>query len=362
MRLRRKFSFLLAGTILGSLVYLTSTAVAQSNAFSQLIEAAKTEVEKKGGKLVIGITWTDAQAKPVLEEFKKEFPFIQTISFVRLRTVEQMQRMLMEFRSGRPPDIDIPFISNELWPEYIKEKMFMVPRFPYKDLIRSLPQGWVQPDPRSLDPQGLYMASTGGARGIAYNKNLVRADQAPKGWDDCLDPKWRGKIIYDPRATLAAFQHDPKTRDWFLKWLKGLVANKVVLNRGMGENLEKVAAGEYVISCAANYHNAMPMIDEGAPLVFLLPDPFILDVTTEMHIVRWSTTPAATQLFALWLATRAQPLIEKTSYRGFPWIPTSRKYPMAKGKYMAVCGADCAIKLEQYSEEHAKILGLPGAR
>ena len=166
MRLRRKFSFLLAGTILGSLVYLPSRAIAQSNPFSQLIEAAKTEVEKKGGKLVVGITWTDAQAKPVLEEFKKEFPFIQSISFVRLRTVEQMQRMLMEFRSGRPPDIDIPFISNELWPEYIKEKMFMVPRFPYKDLIRSLPQGWVQPDPRSLDPQGLYMASTGGARGI----------------------------------------------------------------------------------------------------------------------------------------------------------------------------------------------------
>jgi hypothetical protein len=29
---------------------------------------------------------------------------------------------------------------------------------------------------------------------------------------------------------------------------------------------------------------------------------------------------------------------------------------------MAVCGADCAIKLEQYSEEHARILGLPGAK
>ena len=147
-----------------------------------------------------------------------------------------------------------------------------------------------------------------------------------------------------------------------MKWLKALVANKVVLNRGMGENLEKVAAGEFAISCAANYHNAMPMIDEGAPLVFVLPDPYILDITTEMHVVRWSTTPAATQLFALWLATRAQPLIEKTSYRGFPWVPTSRKYPMAKGKYMAVCGADCALKSEQYSEEQAKILGLPGSK
>jgi iron(III) transport system substrate-binding protein len=335
---------------------------AQSNLFSQLVDAAKAEVEKKAGKLIVGITWTDAQAKPVLEEFRKDFPFVQAISFVRLRTVEQMQRMLMEYRSGRAPDIDIPFISNELWPEYIKEKMFLPPRFPYKELFRFLPQGWPQPDARSLDPQGLYIASTGSARGIAYNKNLIRADQAPKGWDDCLDPKWRGKIIYDPRATLAAFQHDPKTRDWFLKWVKGLLANKVVLNRGMGENLEKVVAGEFAISCVANYHNAMPMVDEGAPLVFVLPDPFTLDISTEMHIVRWSATPAATQLFSLWLATRAQPMIDKTSYRGFPWVPTSKKYPLAKGKYMAVCGPDCAIKSEQYSEEQAKILGLPGAK
>ena len=153
MRLGRKLSFLLAGSLIAAFVDHSSKVVAQSNVFSQLVDSAKTEVEKKGGKLIIGITWTEAQAKPVLEEFKKEFPFIQAIpSFVRLRTVEQMQRMLMEFKSGRPPDIDIPFISNELWPEYIKEKMFVVPRFPYKDLIRSLPQGWVQPEPRSLDP------------------------------------------------------------------------------------------------------------------------------------------------------------------------------------------------------------------
>ena len=91
MRLGRKYSFVLAAALAASILWLARTANAQSNVFSQLVEASKAEVEKKGGKLIIGITWTEAQAKPVLEEFKKEFPFIQTISFVRLRTVEQMQ-------------------------------------------------------------------------------------------------------------------------------------------------------------------------------------------------------------------------------------------------------------------------------
>ena len=360
MKFARELSLIAVGWLSLSMAYLPDRAMAQGNAFSQLVDTAKSEVEKRGGKLTIGITWTNSQATPVLDEFKKEFPFIQEITFVRLRTVEQMQRMLMEFKSGRAPDIDIPFISDELWPAYKKEKMFLTPRFPYKTLFQSMPQNWDRPDPRSLDPHGLYLASTGSARGIAYNKNLIPADQAPKGWEACADPKYRGKIVYDTRARLTAFQHDPKTRDWYLKWLKALVTNKVVLNRGMGENLEKVAAGEYVISCVANYHNAMPMIDEGAPLEFIFPDPYTMDIATELHILRWSATPATSQLFALFLATRAQALIEKASYRGFPWNPTSRKYPMTKGKYMAVCGADCALKSPQYDNEHAKILGLPG--
>lgn len=353
---------LVAGLLLLTVAYAPYPLMAQSSSFNQLVDIAKGEVEKNGGKLTIGITWTNKQAKPVLDEFRKEFPFVKETSFVRLRTVEQMQRMLMEYRGGRAPDIDIPFISDELWPAYKKEKMFLTPKIPYKALFQSMPKGWEEPDPRSLDPQGLYLASTGSARGIAYNKNLIAADQAPKGWEACIDPKYSGKIIYDTRDRLSAFQHDPKTRDWFLSWVRKLVTNKVVLNRGMGENLEKVAAGEYHISCVANYHNAMPMIDEGAPLEFVFPDPYTMDVATELHILRWSKTPAASQLFALFLATRAQPLIEKVSYRGFPWNTTSRKYAMTKGKYMALCGADCAAKSTQYDKEHAKILGLPGSR
>jgi hypothetical protein len=101
MRLAQLISVFAPGLLILSIAYLPSTANGQGNSFTQLVDAAKNEVEKKGGKLIVGITWTDAQAKPVLEEFKKDFSFIQAISFVQLRTVEQMQRMLMEYRSGR---------------------------------------------------------------------------------------------------------------------------------------------------------------------------------------------------------------------------------------------------------------------
>jgi iron(III) transport system substrate-binding protein len=37
---------------------------------------------------------------------------------------------------------------------------------------------------------------------IAYNKDVVTREQAPKDWDDVLDPKWKGKLlIRDPIAS-----------------------------------------------------------------------------------------------------------------------------------------------------------------
>ena len=178
---------------------------AQGELFNRMVENSKGEMATRGGKVVIGIDWTNDEAKPVLSGFKKDFPFVEAPTFERLRTVEEMQRMLMEAKTGRTPALDIANISHESSPDYKKAGLFPKPPFSYKAQIKALPKGWVTPDPRIVDPQDEYMATTGLARGIAYNKNVVPTDKAPKDWKDCLDPMWRGKVLYDPRPKLNAF-------------------------------------------------------------------------------------------------------------------------------------------------------------
>jgi hypothetical protein len=78
--------------------------------------------------------------------------------------------------------------------------------------------------------------------------------------------------------------------------------------------------------------------------------------------MKWSQTPATTQLFALWLASGGQSVLEQFAYRGFPWDPKSRKYPLAKGKYVAVCDAECSHRWNDYNKEYADILALPGVK
>jgi hypothetical protein len=104
------------------------------------------------------------------------------------------------------------------------------------------------------------------------------------------------------------------------------------------------------------------MIDQGAPLVFFLPDPFAFETAVQIFITKWSL-PATSQLFALWTATKGQPIVDSKGYRGLPWIPGTRIYNMAKGKYAAICDPECLTKAgDVYGAEHNRILGIPGSK
>jgi hypothetical protein len=48
-------------------------------------------------------------------------------------------------------------------------------------------------------------------------------------------------------------------------------------------------------------------------------DPIPLELGTQMFVLQW-TLPATTQLFAIWAATKAQPVVEKWAIEAFPGI------------------------------------------
>jgi iron(III) transport system substrate-binding protein len=57
-------------------------------------------------------------------------------------------------------------------------------------------------DPTSHDTKDLWYGTYLTPEVIAYNTDAVSAEEAPKDWDDVLDPKWRDKVlIRDPVAS-----------------------------------------------------------------------------------------------------------------------------------------------------------------
>lgn len=49
--------------------------------------------------------------------------------------------------------------------------------------------------PEARDPKDLYFGAYRTPAVIVYNSAAVAAADAPKDWDDLLDPKWKGKVI-----------------------------------------------------------------------------------------------------------------------------------------------------------------------
>jgi len=352
----------LTALLLVTLILFWCQPASAQNPFNKLVDASKAEMAKRNGRLRIALDWPEADTVSVFPEFKKSFPFIREIVYTREGDVGPFANYLIRIKRGEFPEFDIMHVAGEFEIQYEKEGVFVKPPLSYKDLNAYLPQGWPKLDSRTLDPDGYFIGTTGAARGIVWNAKLIPTSKEPKSWDACADPMWKGKFLFDVRNRLQSLQHDPKTREKYLKWLKMAAANSPVMTQGQNAMIEKVASGEFPLACGVNYHSAYREIDQGAPLKFVFPDPIPLEIGSRLFVMKWSQTPATTQLFALWLASGGQSVLEQFAYRGFPWDPKSRKYPLAKGKYVAVCDAECSHRWNDYNKEYADILALPGVK
>jgi iron(III) transport system substrate-binding protein len=57
-------------------------------------------------------------------------------------------------------------------------------------------------EPEARDERGRWFGTYLTPEVIAYNREAVTAAEAPKDWDDVLDPKWKGKVVIrDPIAS-----------------------------------------------------------------------------------------------------------------------------------------------------------------
>src|SRR5499425_3773231 len=147
--------------------------VSAQNPFDKLVDASKAEMAKRNGRLKIALDWPEADTVNVFPEFKKSFPFIREILYTREGDVGPFANYLIRIKRGEFPEFDIMHVAGEFEIQYEKEGVFVKPPLSYKDLSAHLPQGWPKLDPRTLDPNGYFIGTTGAARGIAWNPKLI---------------------------------------------------------------------------------------------------------------------------------------------------------------------------------------------
>ena len=106
-----------------------------------------------------------------------------------------------------------------------------------ENLLLEFRPTWADKVPNSArDPKDLWYGTYETPQVIAYNSDAVNAQDAPRDWDDVLDPKWHDKVLIrnpNPSDTMRAifgamilrFYKDTGSADKGYEWLRKLDAN-----------------------------------------------------------------------------------------------------------------------------------------
>ena len=126
-------------------------------------------------------------------------------------------------------------------------------------LTTALPTAVVDKVPakfRSADDQ--WVGTSGRARVIVYNTELVPADEVPKTVFELTDPKWEGQVGIAPtNASFQAFVTAMRVtvgEERTKQWLEGLIANDVQTFENNLAILDAVNAGAIEVGLANHYY------------------------------------------------------------------------------------------------------------
>lgn len=259
---------------------LPAVAFGQDSHTAKLIEGAKKE-----GSLIWYTSTSVEDITRLFAAFNKRYPFIKT-EYFNAGSARLYNRILNESRVGK-----------------IFFDMVAVRGVETQQLIGG---GFLQPylSPESAaypagfkDTKGYWVDYFDAYNILAYNTKLVAKDQAPKSWEDLLDPRWKSKIAMDEEmyswyaAMTVAWGKERAQR-----YMKALAKQDIQLRHGQSLIAQLLAAGEFHMGVALA-HRIEKMKEQGAPVEWVTTfDP----ITASLHpiaVAAKALHPNAAKLF-----------------------------------------------------------------
>ena len=261
--------------------------LAASVAFAQSGAAQWTSIQaaaKKEGRVVLYSATPPALGNRLLAGFRKVHPDI-AVEFTRGPSGELLTKIGQEQASGTD-GADV-FISTEV--EWFKARAREG-----KLLKVAGPElsGW----PAKYLRDGAVVTAGLEPFTITYNTKLVTSNP-PSSYADMLRPEYKGRLGTSELAatTLIAWY------DWLEKtqgrdYLQKLRAQNPKLYNGTTPLAQSLAAGEIAVGAFGNITSFKPLIDQGAPIKYVIPNPG-LGFEYAMGGMGWSKRPNATLVF-----------------------------------------------------------------
>ncbi len=291
-------------------------------AVSVSAQDARTEVAKKEGKVV----WYTSLALPTAEKVAKLFeaahPGIK-VEVHRTGSQRILQRVMQELQANLKL-VDVIHTSDAGHFVLLKEKKLLMKYTPPG--VDGFPAGF-------KDKDGYYFTLRATVNVIAYNTKLVSAAEAPKGWKDLLDPKWRGKLVtaHPGYSGVIATHVLALVQLYGWDYFKQLAQNKLMLVQSAVDPAGVVASGERQVAVDGGDYYYYQMKKKGNPIEVVYPKEGVPLVVSPTAIASFAPHPNAAKLFTDFTFTRELQQVMADSeglYTGHPDV----KYPTDKPK------------------------------
>ena len=213
------------------------------------VTAAKKEAEVN---LYLSTDLNDANG--MIQSFRKKYPFID-VKFFRAGNEKLLSRILTETGAAKFPG-DVILISSFEVRVLMQKKLLQRYLSPES---QNYPEGFT-------DKEGYWTSVYSIPRVIAYNTKLVRADLAPKTYEDLLQPRWKNAFSMSDSAVLwytgfVKFYGEEKGRDFMRK----LSAQKPAFRDSESIITQLLAAGEFPLGLTYS-HQVGTFKRKGAPV------------------------------------------------------------------------------------------------
>ena len=252
--------------------------VALMLALIMVLSMASVAMAEPSGKVMLYSSMQEAQLQAIEQAFEAKYPGVD-MEYYYAGGGKLVTKMTTEAQDGGQIASDLVWLGDPSDYEVFKAN------------------GWLQPyvSPETdhiakeyMDAEGYYTAGRLVTMGIAWFIGVDEAD-APKTWNDLLDPKWQGQIIMtDPAQAsttkywMAAMMQSEKYGPAFFQKLRD---NGVELESGTTATHNRVADASYLVGICLDYVSAN-LIAEGSPMAFHYTTEDVITMTSPIAIIK----------------------------------------------------------------------------
>lgn len=268
---------------------LLSLFVLQS-ARAQSIDEVYKKALGEGGTLNFYGTLAQINAETILPAFEKRFPGIK-VNHIDATNDQLAARVIAEARGGRIiADVFQTLLDGLM---RVNAQGLFLDRLPpeaaaYPEELKGT--NWVTTDMIYIVP--------------AWNTTKVKKEEEPKQFEDFADPRWKGRLIAEPRdfqLLQGLAQYKYKSDEKAVALLKRIAANNLEFHKGHSQLAELLVAGQ-AAACLTCYAHHFPIRQrKGAPVGYMLTEGTgDIDGTA---VMKNAPHPNTAWLFARWVAS-----------------------------------------------------------